>query len=73
MKHRHRASRRHPSTRPAPLIVCAFPLPQVLLLEGGARPELLTVTGKGPMDVARAKGHKECVQLLQVQGRLIDS
>lgn len=43
------------------------------MLEGGARPELLTVTGKGPMDVARAKGHKECVQLLQVRGTDLDS
>lgn len=51
----------------------ALPLPQVLLLEGGARPELVTVTGKGPMDVAQAKGHKECVALLQVQTELTHS
>lgn len=40
---------------------------RVLLLEGGADPSLANAKGETPLDIARDKGHHQCVQLLQVR------
>lgn len=45
-------------------------LARVLLLEGGVDHTVFSSEGRTAVEAARHKGHKGCVQLLQVSGRV---